>query len=131
MLHWVCDPFGNLRVMLSGVERMRKNKRDFPALVVGLLSLSLLFYTVLNFAPDKSLKILDFPLPPIPIFFLLFFIGMYELFKFLLNQRRGFLIAFFATLYLILRLNKLNHLFFALLIISLFIVFELLFRKRK
>lgn len=110
---------------------MRKNSRDFVALITGLLFLGALIYIVLNFGPDKNIKVLNFYLPPLPVFFVLFFIGVYELFKFILNQRRGLLIAFFATLYLILRLNNLTHPFFAILILALFMTFELLFKERK
>lgn len=110
---------------------MRKNKRDFGALIVGLAALSSLIYLMLNFSPDKNVRVLNVSLPSIPLFLALFFVAVYEVFKFLLSQRRGFLIAFFATLYLILRMNGLTHPFFALLILALFITFELLFKKRK
>lgn len=111
---------------------MRRNRRDFLGLAVSFLVLGSLVYFVVNFGPDKSLKILNISVPTIPIFFILFFISVYELFTFILNsQRRGFLISFFATLYLILRMNNLTHPFFGILILALFITFELLFRKRK
>lgn len=110
---------------------MRKNKRDFGAAVAGLAALSLLIYLTLNFSPDKNVRVLNVPLPSIPLFLALFFVTVYEVVKFLLDQRRGFLIAFFAVLYLILRLNNLTHPFFAFLILAIFITFELLLRKRK
>jgi len=110
---------------------MRKSKRDFGALIVGIAALSLLIYLMLNFSPDKNVRVLNISLPSIPLFLALFFVAVYEVFKFSLNQRRGFLISFFATLYLILRFNHLTHPFFLILILALFITFELLFRRRK
>lgn len=109
-----------------------RNKRSPISLVAGIISLGLLIFFVLSFPPDKNLNVLSFSISLIPIFFVLLLISAYELFSFALNnQRQGFLISFFATLYLILRLNKLTHPFFLILLIAIFITLELLFRKRK
>lgn len=111
---------------------MRKNREDFPAIIIGFAALISLIYIILNFAPDKSFNILNFSFSPILIFLVLVFISIYELFSFTFNdQRQGFLVSFFATLYLILRLNRLIHPFFLILIVAIFITLELLFRKRK
>ncbi len=100
-------------------------------MVAAFAVLGSLIYFVLNFPPDKNLKILNFSIPTVPIFFALFFIAIYELFTFILNnQRQGFLISLFATIYLILRFFKLTHPFFAILIIALFVTFELAFKRR-
>lgn len=109
---------------------MRK-RRDFPAAITSFIIFGILIFFIINFGPDKNMKILNLDIPTIPLFFILFFAGAYEFFKFLLNQQRGLLIAFFLTLYLILRLNNLTHPIFAILIVALFITFELLFKRRK
>ncbi|HKC14485.1 MAG TPA: hypothetical protein VKC89_00755 [Patescibacteria group bacterium] len=111
---------------------MRRNRRNFLGLAVSLAFFGILIYFVLNFSPDKNFSVFNFSLPPLPAFFVLFFIAIYEFFTFLFNnQRRGFFISIFATLYLILRFNKLTHPFFAILILALFVTFELLFRRKR
>ncbi len=98
----------------------------------GLVALGALLYIVLSVPPDKGLKISGLSIPSIPLFFILFFVAVYGVSSFVLNNKRnGLLIGFFATLYFILRLNGLKNIFFAILILALFVTFELLFKKRK
>lgn len=111
---------------------MRKSRRNYLNLAVSLTCLGLLIYFILNFAPDKNFSILKLSLPTLPVFFLLFFAAIYEaLAYFLNNKRQGFFISLFTTIYLILRFFKLTHPFFLILILALFVTFELLFRKRN
>lgn len=108
-----------------------RNRRNFLGFGVSLFLIGLLAYFILNFSPDKNFLILNMPLPTLPVFFSLFFVSIYEMLTFLLNnQRRGFLISFFATIYLILRFNHLTHPFFSILILALLVTFDLTFKRR-
>jgi len=111
---------------------MRKDRRNFLFLAISLASFGLLIYFILNFSPDRNFSVLNISLPTLPVFFSLFFVFIYEMLTFLLNnQRRGFLISFFSTIYLILRFNHLTHPFFAILTLALLVTFDLTFKRRS
>ena len=110
---------------------MRK-KRNLSFLIVGLIELAAIAYLVLNISPDKNLSLFNIAISSVFTLFVLLSSSLFFLVSFILNdQRQGFLISFFATLYLILRLNRLTHPLFLILIIAIFVTLELLFKKRK
>ena len=136
------DPFGastelsrmsKLRVILNGVECMRRKKRPIWLLVVSLLSLASLIYLILNFPPNWKFEIgnyLKFDI--LYIFFTLLFTFFFPLIAFLLNnKRRGLFFGLFVLTILVLRLNYLLHPFFLILLLAFFITLELLFKRRK
>lgn len=121
-----------LRVMLSGVECMRRKKRSFWFLLISILSLTGLSYLVYSFPPNYQLQITNYKLNIIFIFSFLIFIFFTSLFSFILNnKRRGLFFGLFVLTILVLRLNRLLHPFFLILLLAFFITLELLFNSRK
>ena len=111
---------------------MHKKKRPLWLLVVGILSLGILTYLILNYSPSDNLSLISNHLSLIPIFLLLLFILTFSVFSFIFNNsRRGFLLGLLTISYLLLRLGGLTSPFFAILLLILFGGIELFFIKRK
>ncbi|MCL5435234.1 MAG: hypothetical protein M1405_02490 [Patescibacteria group bacterium] len=109
-----------------------RRKRPLRLLVLGLLSVAVLIYLVLNFPPTYGFMISDFRFQILPIVLVLVFLFIFSLVAFLLNnKRRGFLVAVFILGYFILKLINLTHPFFIILLLILLAMLELLFAKRK
>ena len=127
---------------MLNLNYMRRRKKSFWLLVFSLLSLASLIYIIFFLSPSSQLHlplealakwgITNYQLPILPLFFALLFIFLFSLFAyFLSNTRRGLFSALFVTTYLLLRFFHLTHIFFLIILISLFVTFDLLFRNRK
>ena len=121
---------------------MRQQKRPLSLLIIGILSLLTLASLVYFFSPNTNLMLPQTPetlgltkylqLSPIPPFFILtaiafFCLGTY-LFK---NKAHGILLAGFVIVYLLFRLNHLDHPFFLIILVALLLVLELFVSSRK
>ncbi|MBI3093184.1 MAG: hypothetical protein HYZ02_03045, partial [Candidatus Levybacteria bacterium] len=97
---------------------MRRRRKPFLFLFFALFSLGSLIYLISSFPPDYELRIMNHELGIIFAFFFLLFLSAFYLFSYLLNnKRRGFFIGVFITLYFLLRLFGLTHLFFLILLL--------------
>ena len=97
--------------------------------IITLISLTLLIFLSL---PDQQLTINNLTFTMLYGFFILLFLFIFSTFTYLLNSKKhGILIAGFALIYLIFRLNDLTHPFFFILLSALFLTVELLVSYRK
>jgi len=111
---------------------MQREKRPFLFLIVSFLSLGALGYLVLNFPPTFQFSILNIQFSILIPGLALLFLFIFSLFSFILNnKRRGLLLGMLTIFYLLLRLNGLTSLFFAILLLILFGGIELFFVKQK
>lgn len=111
---------------------MRRKKRNLGFLILSFLSLATLFFLIINYSPSFNISLFNLNISIVFLFLSFVFLFFYSFFSFLLsNKRRGALIGLFMVAYLILRLNQLTNLFFAILLVILFGSLELLFAKRK
>ncbi len=109
-----------------------EKKRSWKLFVLSILSFSALVYLVIFTAPTASFDVLTIPIPVLPFFFSLLFLFLFSLCTFLFNSRmHGVLIALLAIIYLLFRQNDLTHPFFAVLLLALFLVLELMFTYKK
>lgn len=109
-----------------------KRKRSWKLLVLALFSGSL-FVLFLYFVPPErvySFSTLQFSV--IPLFYVLLFTFLFAAVSFAFKSKiHGILAALLTVTYLVFRQNSLTHPFFALLLLALFLVLELLFTYRK
>lgn len=121
---------------------MRQQKRQLPLLIIGILSLLTLASLVYFFSPNTNLMLPQMPetltinkylqVSPIFPFFILAAIAFFCLGTYLLkNKAHGILIAGFVITYLLFRLNHLDHPFFLIILVALFLVLELFVSSRK
>jgi hypothetical protein len=123
---------------------MRYRKRPLPLLIIGILSLTALFYLIYFFSPDINITFpavaLVLPgsiskyinIPPVDVFFILLTIFLFSLGSYVFKSiKHGILIAGFAVTYLIFRLNHLTNPFFLVLLLALFFVLELFVSSRN
>jgi hypothetical protein len=97
--------------------------------IVSMFALGSLVYFV---PPTFKLTLGTLQIPIIFLFFLLLFVFLFAIGSFLFKSKiHGILIALLAIVYLVFRLNNLTHPFFAVLLLALFLVLELLFTYRK
>lgn len=119
---------------------MNRRKRPFWLLFLSLLSLAGLIYLVINYSPNSQFTlpfgaqamggILDFKIPILYIFLLLFFVFLVSIISYLLRSpRRAILIGLLTIIYLIFRMLNLNNPYFLLLLLALFISLELFLKK--
>ena len=109
-----------------------RNKRSWKLLTLGIFSFILLALLIYFVPPATSYTIYSLHLSVILGFFLLLFIFLFAVSSYLFKSKiHGILIATLAITYLIFRQNDLTHPFFALLLLALFLVLELLFTYRK
>src|SRR4051812_19864612 len=109
---------------------MTKNR--LILLVTSILLFCALVFLILFFSPDFQLSFMDISIPIIYPFFLLFCTFLLTLLTVLLRSiHHGVLIALFATLVLIFRLNGLTHPFFLVILAGIFLMLELAFAKGK
>ena len=127
---------------MEELERVNKNKKNFQTtrtkkrsllfLVLGFIFLILLFLLVYYLPPDFQIKLFQFSIPSLYIFFALLFFSLFSLVTYCTNSiKHGLLTGLFVPLYLLFRINNLTHPFFFLLLLALFVVLELLFSYRK
>jgi len=114
------------------LNKMKRRKKPIWLLTGGLLSLVIFIYLIVFFSPNFQFSIFNFQLPILPVFllfssFLLFFFS-----SFLLNNtRRGIFIGLFGSVYLLLRLLDLTHIFFLIMLLILFTTLEMFFSYKR
>jgi len=107
----------------------RRKKRPVLFLFSWIIASLILFYLIVFVSPTYQLLFTNYHLPVIYFFFLFFFIAVFSLTTLALNNIRwGALISFFLISYLLLDLLGLTHPFFAILLIIIFIILEIVFR---
>ena len=107
------------------LNKMKRRKKPIWLLFLGFLFLVLFLYLIVFFSPESSINML-------PFFFILIFTSLFFLFFFLLsNFRRGIFIGLFVSVYLLLRFLDLTHIFFAIMLLILFITLEMFFSYKK
>lgn len=109
----------------------KRNRRPVWMLFVGMISTITLGYLVWTYAPTSSFPA---PLPavlnPLFVFFILVFFSISLLTAYILkHSRRGILLGLFVCSYLLLRLNHLTEVYFALILLALFVSLELFFTR--
>src|SRR3989344_9373806 len=110
---------------------MRRKKKNVWLLTLSILSLSSFIYFINSFSPSSNLPIANYQIPIIPAFFLVFFIFLFFLSSYLLdNFRRAITIGVLICLYFTLRLFDLNNPLYIILLVALFISIELFLKKR-
>jgi len=109
---------------------MNRKKRLGWLLIPLFLSLAGLIYLIISFSPNAQLPILNYKIPVLPIFFLLFFSFLLFLITYLLRSpRRAILIGLLTLVYLVLQMLRLSSPYFLLLLLALYISLELFFKK--
>ncbi|MBI2025780.1 MAG: hypothetical protein HYT06_00185 [Candidatus Levybacteria bacterium] len=110
---------------------MRRRKKLLILPVFSVISLVSLSYLIFSFPPNALISFYDFKITAIPIAFLLLFIFLWSLVWFIsANKIQGLIFAIFPIIYLILRLNHLNQMFFLVLLFILFAATELFFFRK-
>ena len=121
---------------------MKQKTRPLSLLIVGIISLVTLASLIYFFSPNTSLMLPQTPetllinkylqIPPIILFFILTTITLFCLGSYFLKSKaHGILLTGFVITYLLFRLNHLNHPFFLIVLIALFLVLELFISSRK
>ena len=128
----VCqDPF-SISKYVKLIFIMKRRQKPIWLLVGGLLSLAIFIYLIIFFYPNFQFSIFNSQLVVLPFFFILIFTSLFFLFSFLLsNFRRGIFIGLFVSVYLLLRFLDLTHIFFAIMLLILFITLEMFFSYKK
>jgi len=77
---------------------MKRRRKNYLQLPVILLSLIGLIYLIFFINPSQSFSVLSFKISALPLFFILIFIFISNLFGFFLkNQRRGIFLGFLTV----------------------------------
>lgn len=91
-----------------------------------------LIYLLVSYPPSFELRIGSYELGILNLFFTLVFLFLFSLIAYIFNNaRRGMFAGVFVVIYLFLRLTKLTHPFFLVLIIALLVTIELFFSRKK
>jgi len=102
----------------------RKRKNFLPTFILAIFFWLISLAVLLFFTPESLLVIAGF--------FLVLFLALFLTFSLLLaNSRRGFLIAFGAILFLILRWQKIGNVLNNILLITTTLVLETYFSRRQ
>lgn len=118
--------------LMCYTKLMRRKKRSVFPLIIGIFSLACFVYILLKLNPSSNLKIMNYELPTLPLFFLSFFLFLFSFSTFIFkNTRRGIFLGLFVIIYFLLRLNHLAQIFFLILLIVLFIILEIVFSSRN
>lgn len=111
---------------------MRRRRKFFPFLIFGILFFFSLVFLIFFYSPNSYLTIGTLTVSTTILFFLLLFLFCSLIsFYIFLNIRRGIFIGMCVVGYFLLRMLDLSHPVYVLLLIILFVVLELLFRKRS
>lgn len=113
-------------------QYLPSSKRSWGLLVLSISSLAGIMYLVIYTAPTSFFAVSSFQVSVLPIFFLLLFLFLFGGCAFIFKSKiHGILIALLAVVYLLFRQNDLTHPFFAVLLLALFLVLELMFTYKK
>lgn len=111
---------------------MRYIKKHLTLLLIGMLALLLLLYITHTFPPAHQFVIVKLIIPIlIPFFILLFFTIFGFVGYFIKNKIQGILIGLFLIGYVSLRYYGFVHWFFIFLLITLFILTEIIILKTQ
>jgi hypothetical protein len=121
---------------------IRTRTRPLSLLIVGTISLVTLASLIYFFPPNTNLMLPQMPetsslnkyllLPPVILFFILTAITFFCLGSYIVKSKaHGILLTGFVITYLLFRLNHLNHPFFLIVLLALFLVLELFVSSRK
>lgn len=122
---------GEISATLSSMKR----GNNFLFILLCAINFLALVFILIFLSPQTllfkfHLASIDIFITILPFFFLTVFLFLFSFFSLLLkNKRRGAMIGIFFCIYLFLRLNGYNHLFFLLLLIALFVCLEFLFSQ--
>ncbi|MFI5265239.1 MAG: hypothetical protein ACHQT7_00655 [Candidatus Levyibacteriota bacterium] len=109
---------------------MRRRRKYFPILFLGMLSLFGLLLYVFFLDPNSNLTISNFSVSPILLFFILLFGTVCFCGSFLLlNIRRGILLALLVCSVLLLRLFGFTSYIYIIILLIIILLLELGFRK--
>lgn len=107
-------------------------KRPMRLLLVSVLSCIALLFILYMLPPSLSIPIGSFTLSIIPLTFLIIGIFVFCVVTYMFGSaKHGILASLFVLIYLWLRLNKLFHPMFTLLLVALLLTLELLFSAKK
>ena len=111
---------------------MRIRKKLWYLPIFSIVSFLTLIYVVFSFAPDDYMLLSNFQFTVLPIGLLLLFVFSWSLFRFIFADKiQGLLLALLLIIYLILRLNNLTQTFFLVMLVLIFVGFELLIFRKK
>lgn len=112
-------------------ERHRK-KQPYFSIIWGSISMLLCIVAVFFFPPTHRFYLAGVPLPILPLFFSLLFLGILGITQFFFHTpKHGIFLGSLCIIYLLFQLNSLTHPFFLLLLVALFVALELLFAPQK
>lgn len=104
----------------------------FIQIIIVLLFIGLTSFLVFSFPPDYQIKIYQYNLSIYYPFFTSFFLLIYTLtFTIIRSKKHAFLTSLFCVSYTLLRLNKITHPLFLILLLALFLIIEFLFSKNR
>jgi hypothetical protein len=107
-------------------------KRPMRLLLLSVLSLILILFVVFMLPPSFVIDLSGIKLSVVPFLFLFTGIFVFSVVTYIFgNAKHGILASLFVLIYFWLRLNKLFHPMFTLLLVALFLTLELLFSARK
>lgn len=113
-------------------QNTRTRKRSWKLLFVSMLAFVGLVYLIWGVDPEQTVLVLSYPLSIFPLFFISLFLFLFGITSFLFKSKvHGILIAMIIVAYLLFRQNDLTHPFFAILLLALLLVLELMFTYRK
>jgi hypothetical protein len=116
----------------SSTIKLHDRKRSWKLLLLAILSGSLLGLLIFFVPPETTYSLSIVQISVLPFFFLLLFTFVFAGVSYIFKSKiHGILAALLAITYLVFRQNSLTHPFFALLLLALFLVLELLFTYRK
>ena len=111
---------------------MKRSGRRISFIILSVLFFLSLIYFVIFLPPNFQFNLKGVNISVLLPFFASLFLTLYFLFAFIFNKnKQGLLFGLLAVSYLFLRLNGFTHLLFLILLLILFISFELLIYKRK
>lgn len=109
---------------------MRRRKKLVPLFILTILSWIFLGYFTATFPPEGEIRIMNYELRSMHLFFSLIFLSTFSLFSLVLNNtRHGILLAMTIVTFLTLRVLQLTHPFYLIILISTLLALEFTFRK--
>lgn len=113
-------------------EEIQPLRRSWSLLVVSIFSLIIIFLLIFFVDPLQPMSVSILTIPPLVILYLLIFISLFGIISFLWKSKlHGILVASLMVIYLLFRQNNLTHPFFAVMLLALFLVIELMFTYKK
>lgn len=111
---------------------MPKRKRPLTLLFFAICSLILLGYLLFFVSPDAFVPFLfNLRFSIVLVFFFLLFLFVFSFTSFWLSIKHGIILSLFILIYAIFRFLGLSHPLFLLLLLAIFLILELLFKKPK